>query len=165
MIPVRESFSQRDSSKVFLLPELTITQVQKGMKATYDFNSDKNIFYSTDSFLIANPHKTNYKVLYNDIDKKSFNNSGMKTWAAVSSAVGFGSGFIVSFIPFGAHPVEREISIWDRLKFSMGCGLAFGIAGALIGALVSKQEDYMFDNLSFDKKRQLILKALRENRK
>jgi hypothetical protein len=155
--------SQSDSAVSFKLPELEITQMENGKKIIYEFENSTNRFFISDSFLVANPQKYNYKVNIQDISKLRVIHS---THIAPIMVAGFAIGGLLGagLAGFGAHPTNPTTG---ELVFAIliGGGALSLLAGG-IAFLISHDDEYMFnENMSIKKRKEMLLEAMRNNKK
>lgn len=124
-------YSQNDSVYKFTLPELKITQLEKGKEVIYGFDNDENLFLVKDSMLVANPDKYKYKVLMSAITKLSIRD-GTYSWrgAKFIGLIGGGMGLL-----FGAG----ISAIYSTSSSRVGIIIvipAFTLAGVLFGGII-----------------------------
>jgi hypothetical protein len=165
--------AQTDTSSVFVMPEMKISQKEKTEQVTYKFEGDRNIFLVTDSFLVANPDKYNYKVNLFDLKKISVRNETY-VWktAGIGAAVGFVLGMVFGIAlkygggEGGGHP---NISFHDMpftaiLALGSIGAISFAVIGASIGAAITYFENYNILGSSHDKRKLELIKVLKRYR-
>ncbi|MBZ0204129.1 MAG: hypothetical protein K8I03_14030 [Ignavibacteria bacterium] len=138
-ILVSTLYSQTDSVFKFTLPELTITQVEKGKDEIYGFENDRNIFLVSDSLLIADTNKYEYSVLFTHVKKISLRD-GTESWRAAKTGgmIGGALGLLLGVgIPFilGSRPDAAGYVITIPASILAGI-LTGGLIGGVLGSTV-----------------------------
>lgn len=136
--------SQTDSVYRFTLPELKITQTEKGKTVTYDFEHERNIFSLHDSMLTANPQKYNYNAALSDIRKIDIRD-GNNFWstAPILAAVGGTIGFLFGLgIYLAIHTVEEGFNAAIIPVLTVSGAIVGGIIGGIIGLGAPYYESY-----------------------
>lgn len=151
--------SERDSAYTFFLPELTISQIERGKEVIYVFEKKVTKFRLSDSILTADPDIYNYRVRIQDIRSITFHhgtNAGLFSLSA--GAVGFLLGFAAS--SFG----HSDIDFKDRLFGGLAGGAVFAIVGGAIGLLFTNDEYYRLNDLSAKDKHTSLLRIFKKNK-
>ena len=153
-------FSQNDS--LFKLPELTITQMEKGSLVAYEFEKEPNRFLLNDSSLIANPNKYNYAVRLGDVKKITFHYGANAFVLATSTgAIGMLIGFVAAGISAG-HGSSPDFK--DRLVGALYVGAVFAIIGGVVGAILTNNEHYDLSKIEDINKKNYLKRILKKNR-
>ena len=162
-LPDCKLLSQNDSVYNFYMPELSVSQLEKGNKVIYEFKSSLNLFSITDSNFTADPKKYKYSVNIKDIHgvtiKKS---SAAGTVIAITFGVGFLLGYGAAGIDFGGG---HSVSIGKRILTGIASGLLFGIIGGTVALVFSHDKSYELTKYSYTKKRTELLNILKKNKK
>jgi hypothetical protein len=136
-------YSQNDSIYKFTLPELKITQLEKGKDIIYEFTEDRNIFILNESTIKADPVKYKYSLLILDFKSISIvdGNNGWRS-AKVMGLAGGGLGLITGIIFSAGFEIQgSNLSTFLPLMVLSGM-LAGGLLGGIIGAAVPYYENY-----------------------
>ena len=156
------SFAQIDSTENFVLPELKITQNVNGKNVTYEFSSERNLFSVSDSFLVANLIKYNYKVNIADFRKLTIiRSSGVAPTMVVTFGVGFLLGYGLQGIDLGGG---HSVSTGQRVLGGLIVGSCLSFVAGAIALLISHDKAYDLSKYNFTEKRNLLMKALKENK-
>jgi hypothetical protein len=153
-------FSQTDSIYNFTLPEIKISQIEKGKIVTYEFDNKYNSFAVTDSFLIANPNKYDYKVNIKNIKKVTFIKGSPVLPAAVT---GFGIGFIFGYLlqGLGGH---GSVADAERLLGGLMTGAVLGFVTGGIFLLISHDDEYDIREYDLKTRKKFLIKTFKENK-
>lgn len=139
------AYSQNDSVYKFTLPELKITQLEKGKDVTYGFYGDRNIFLMRDSILTADTDKYKYTVPIANIKKLTIldGNNGWRG-AKVVGLVGGGLGVIFGVIYVAASGgfTDKTGLIIALPAFLLAGILTGGIIGGILGSAIPSYEEY-----------------------
>ncbi len=136
-------YSQSDSVFKYSLPELKISQIEKGKEVIYGFAEDRNIFILNDSTVKADPVKYKYSLLISDLKSVSIldGNNGWRS-AKVMGLVGGSIGLLTGII-FSAGFQIKEPSLFSFISLMTLSGMAAGgLLGGVIGAAVPYFENY-----------------------
>lgn len=148
-----------DSVYTFFLPELSISQMERGSEVIYGFEKKVTKFRLSDSTLTADPDIYKYKVLLQDIRSIAFHHgSNVGSFSLSAGIVGFLLGFAAS--SFG----HTDIDFKDRLFGGFAGGAVFAIVGGALGLLFTDDEYYKLNDLSVKDKYASLLRILKKNK-
>lgn len=159
-------YSQSDSVYEFTLPELKITQLEKGKDVIYGFTEDRNIFLVRDSMLIADPNRYKYQVQVSNIRKLLILN-GNYGWrgAKVMGLVGGGLGVILGTIfvaEYGGFTDKTGLIIAIPAFLLAGI-LTGGILGGILGATIPYFEEYSKFSDDVQAKKEILKRLFRKH--
>ncbi|MBE2217588.1 MAG: hypothetical protein IAE90_05255 [Ignavibacteria bacterium] len=148
-----------DTVYTFYLPELSISQYEKGSQVIYGFEKNVTKFRLSDSTLTADPDMYKYKVQLKDIRSITFHHgSNAGTFSLSAGVIGFLLGFAAS--SFG----HNDVDVKDRLFGGLAGGAVFSIIGGALGLLFTNDEYYNLYTLSVKDKHAALLKILKKNK-
>lgn len=148
-----------DSVHTFFLPELSITQMERGSEVIYGFEKKITKFRLRDSTLTADPDKYKYKVQLTDIRSITFHHgSNAGSFSLAAGVIGFLLGFAAGNLGHG------DFDFKDSLFGGFAGGAVFSIIGGAIGLLFTNDEYYNLNTLSVKDKHVSLLKILKKNK-
>jgi hypothetical protein len=153
--------SQADSSAVFILPQVEVTQLKNKHVVSYAFKQqDRNKFILSDSFLTGNPDMYNYHVKISDIRALTFR-KGSHFWTG--AAILGGAGFLFGFLVVGSlNDIACGANNNKPFRFDRGllggfiCAVPTGLIGGLIGLIFPKYDTYNIAGMSKEQKARYI---------
>lgn len=118
-------FSQSGEKSLYVLPELSISQIEKGKIVIYDFEKDENRFLLSDSLLIADTSVYSYRVGLSDIKKISVN---VGSFFLEGAGAGLVLGVLIGLATSTSNAEFKDVNFLLCVPLT----LIFGIAGALV---------------------------------
>ncbi len=157
-------YSQNDSINKYTLPELNITQLEKGKLVTYGFVNDENIFLVKDSMLVADPVKYKYMVPLAGITKLAFRDGtyswrGARTMGLVGGGLGLITGVLVALI---YHPNFAEYTLTVSGFITAGI-LVGGFAGGILGSAIPYFKEYSGFSDDTQAKKEILKRIFRKH--